>query len=268
MELIFLGSGSAFTMNNRQSNMILVDDDGEIMLIDCGSDIRHGLSQVGLSYKNIKDVYISHLHADHCGGLEWLAFCTKFDPGCERPRLWLNRYLKTDLWNKVLAGGLASLQGEYADIDTYFNLQRTSKDGKFVWNKLSMQMVQTVHVMDGYTIVPSFGLMFLANNKNVFITTDTQFCPEQIMDFYRKADIIFQDCETSPFMSRVHAHYNQLKDLPEEIKSKMWLYHYQDGPLPDATADGFRGFVKQRQIFYFGLESTLHIDGTKIQSKH
>jgi hypothetical protein len=31
----------------------------------------------------------------------------------------------------------------------------------------------------------------------------------------------------------------------------MWLYHYQDGPLPDAKADGFAGFVNQGQTFEF-----------------
>ncbi len=69
MKLTFLGSGSAFTMNNRQSNMIL-EDDGKILLIDCGTDIRHSLHQQDLSYKDIDAVYISHLHADHIGGME------------------------------------------------------------------------------------------------------------------------------------------------------------------------------------------------------
>jgi hypothetical protein len=50
----------------------------------------------------------------------------------------------------------------------------------------------------------------------------------------------------------VHAHYEELKELPAEIKQKMWLYHYSDGVLPDAQADGFAGFVKPRQEFIFG----------------
>ena len=85
----------------------------------------------------------------------------------------------------------------------------------------------------------------------VFLTTDTQFAPSQIMDFYRRASIVFQDCETSPYKSGVHAHYSELKTLPGDIRAKMWLYHYQDGALPDAQADGFAGFVKQGQVFEF-----------------
>jgi len=31
----------------------------------------------------------------------------------------------------------------------------------------------------------------------------------------------------------------------------MWLYHYQDGELPAAVADGFAGFVAKGQVFEF-----------------
>jgi hypothetical protein len=109
--------------------------------------------------------------------------------------------------------------------------------------------------MDGYEIVPSYGLIMRVHSSpsvgEVLLTTDTQFAPNQINDFYKRASVIFQDCETSPYKSGVHAHYSELVTLPVDTKKKMWLYHYQDGPLPDAKADGFAGFVKQGQIFEF-----------------
>ncbi|MCK5607740.1 MBL fold metallo-hydrolase [Candidatus Pacearchaeota archaeon] len=248
MELIFLGSGSAFTMNNRQSNMLLKHN-GKNLLIDCGTDVRHSIQQAGLSHRDIDAVYVSHLHADHVGGLEWLSFLTYFDPGATKPKLYIHRGLKTELWNGTLRGGLGSLQGQVTDLDTFFDTQSCNKIGTFEWEGIQFQMVQTVHIMDAFTIVPSFGLIFKLNEKTVFITTDTQFCPEQIKDFYAMADVIFQDCETSPFESGVHAHWSKLLTLDEDIKSKMWLYHHQDGELPDAKAGGFQGFVEKGQIF-------------------
>ena len=92
------------------------------------------------------------------------------------------------------------------------------------------------------------------------MTTDTQFSPEQIKNFYDMADLIFQDCETGEFESGVHAHYNQLKTLPEKFKKKMWLYHYQDGELPDAKADGFLGLVKMGQVFDYNKPHSLFGD--------
>lgn len=83
------------------------------------------------------------------------------------------------------------------------------------------------------------------------MTTDTQFCLEEFAELYERADIIFHDCETAKVPSGVHAHYQELLTLPERVKSKMWLYGYQPGSLPDANKDGFRGFVKRGQIFDF-----------------
>src|ERR1700733_4386232 len=99
MKLTFIGSGSAFTLgaNNYHSNMLLENAHGERLLIDCGSDARHSLHEAGFSYHDIHDVYISHLHADHAGGLEWLGFTTKFDPTCsEKPNLYISETLVHD----------------------------------------------------------------------------------------------------------------------------------------------------------------------------
>jgi ribonuclease BN (tRNA processing enzyme) len=94
--------------------------------------------------------------------------------------------------------------------------------------------------MDGYSIVPSYGLMIddpdvvigkFNKPAKIFFTGDTQFAPKQLMTFYDQADLIIQDCETSPFKSGVHAHYNELITLPAEIKSKMVLVHYNDNVI-------------------------------------
>src|SRR5215813_8474415 len=71
MKLTFIGTGSAFTMDNFQSNMLL-EDSGKRLLIDAGGDVRFALAKVGLGAKDIDALYISHLHADHIGGIEWL----------------------------------------------------------------------------------------------------------------------------------------------------------------------------------------------------
>ncbi len=77
--------------------------------------------------------------------------------------------------------------------------------------------------------MPSYGLLFEKNRICAFITTDTQFAPNQMKAFRTRADYIFQDCETAPFESGVHTHYEELKTLPDDIKGRMWLYDYQDG---------------------------------------
>ncbi|MDX2165295.1 MAG: MBL fold metallo-hydrolase [Gammaproteobacteria bacterium] len=255
MRLTFLGTGSAFTVgaDNFHSNVILEDGNSHRLLIDCGSDVRHSLHQQELSHHDITDVYISHLHSDHVGGLEWLAFKSKFDGNGsqKKPTIHISEQLVDKLWEHVLSGGLHSLREEVSDLSTYFNVNAVGKKNTFTWQSVKFELVQTEHVYNGKKLVPSFGLFFTINNTHCFFTTDTQFKPEKYKSYYEKADIIFHDCETSECESGVHSHYSRLKTLDPAIKAKMWLYHYDNSVLPDAKKDGFLGFVKKGQSFNF-----------------
>lgn len=252
MKVTPLGCGSAFTMKDFQTN-ILIEHEGKRLLVDAGTDIRFSLAKQGLSYKDINAAYVSHLHADHIGGLEYLAFCSYFDPSCSDITLYGHHRVLDEAWNHVLRGGLRSVQGKVVGLSDYFNVHPVPDNTFFLWQQCVFEIVQAVHIVDGYSVVPSYGLMIShpEKPKRMYITSDVQFAPSQIKDFYAQADIIVQDCETAPYMSGVHAHYKELKTLPPETKAKMWLIHRQDNILIDfkksqeeAVAAGFLGFCE------------------------
>ena len=128
-----------------------------------------------------------------------------------------------------------------------------------MWHGVNFEIVQTVHITAKYSIESSFGLIFTDpdTNKRVYITTDTQFSPEaSMMALYDEADVVIHDCETTPFKSGVHSNYMDMKTLPLEVKSKMWLYHYHDNVIDnwdemdaEARRDGFRGFLPTMAVF-------------------
>jgi hypothetical protein len=217
------------------------------------------------------------------GGLEGMAFL-RYDwantprswrertAGNEAPNLIANHQLLRDLWNKTLSGGLESMEGFVADIGTFFRPIPIKDNQSFKWEGWTCDLIQQVHILTGSTIACTFGLfMSKEGHKSVYFTTDSQHCsPKQMEVFYKKADMIIQDCECTPFMSGVHANYAQLAGYPEansvrlsaDIKAKMWLSHYQDfvsagkdfhGNDCDweakAHGDGFAGFVKVGQTF-------------------
>ena len=249
MFLTFAGVGSAFTdQRYYQSNMVITSKSGKRLLIDCGGDARFSLAELNITHRMIDAVYISHLHADHIGGLEWFGFCTYFTPNCKRPTMYIVNTLVRDLW-RSLRGGMQSHEGIVLNLNSFFEVQATSINDTFEWEGISFAPVQTVHIMNGMKIVPSYGLLITENGKTTFLTTDTQFCPRQIEKFYEKSSVIFHDCETAPYRSNVHAHYNDLATLPDETKKKMWLYHYQPDPVQNPVEDGFRGLVKKGQTF-------------------
>jgi ribonuclease BN (tRNA processing enzyme) len=251
MQLLFLGSGSAHTVggDNFQSNMLLTADSGQHLLIDCGTDIRWSLAKRGLSYRDITDIYVSHLHADHVGGLEYVGFTTKFDPHCRPPRLYLERSLADPLWNHVLRGGMGYVSDTSATLNTFFDVRTVAAHQPFLWQGVPLQPVRTIHVSTSPETVHSYGLLIGEPGERVFLTTDTKYTPDHLAAWYALADVIFHDCETAATRSGIHAHYQDLRQLPRDVRAKTWLYHYQPGPLPDAVADGFLGFVRPGQSF-------------------
>jgi ribonuclease BN (tRNA processing enzyme) len=239
MKFTFIGTGSAFTMQNKQAS-ILIEHNDKRLLIDAGADTRFSLADVGLSYKDLGAVYVTHLHSDHTGGLEYLAFTSYFDPSFEdKISLFGNGSLLNELWDNTLKGGLKSIQGKRTTLEDFFDVHKVKRNGNFVWEGITFQPVQTVHIMDEYSIVSSYGLMITApNGKKIFYTSDTQFNPNQIRDFYAQADAIIQDCETLPFCTGVHANYTELETLNEDVKRKMCFVHFQDNVL--AALDEWR----------------------------
>ena len=145
---------------------MLVEATEGLLLIDCGSDARHSLAKQGLTALDITNVYISHLHADHIGGLEWLGIVSYFartrnDPSL-KPRLHIRRTLMEDLWQS-LHGGMGTIEGHVANLSTYFDVRPIERNGSFEFADTLFQTVQVVHYYDGYEIVPTYALLFECN---------------------------------------------------------------------------------------------------------
>lgn len=295
MKITILGCGNAFSTKNFNNCILLEDkmsaehvDAGKTrrLLIDAGWALPFMLKNSNIDVKSITDVYISHRHSDHIGGLEFLGF-SRYDfvnkPSVatpDSPTLICNENLMGEVWES-LKGGMSCLEGIDATIGTYWNLQPISPNQKFFWCGWECRLVQQIHIMAGSMITNTFGLiMKKPGHQTVYFVTDSQHCsPRQAEIFYEEADIIFQDCEligvdmsneTMRFCSNVHANYAQLAGyknvnavrLPGHIKAGMWLTHYQDFKDDNvdffgnpcnwderAKEDGFLGFVHVGQTF-------------------
>lgn len=302
MKIKVLGCGNAFTANNYNQQFLL-EENGRKMLVDCGWTTRYALLNSNINMNDIDDIYISHLHADHIGGLECMAFL-RYD-WINRPqrysdgigylatahngknhnyatRLYGNENLLKELWDKSLRGGLESMEGFVARLDTFFEPNPVKPNDYFMWEGWKCELIQQIHIMTGNTISNTYGLfMSKEGHKSIYFTTDSQHCsPRQMEIFYKKADIIIQDCECvgldtttkiSKFYSGVHANYAQLAGyesansikLSDDIKNKMFLSHYQDFVLEGldfygnecdwnklAKEDGFKGFLKVKDTIH------------------
>jgi ribonuclease BN (tRNA processing enzyme) len=257
MKITFLGTGGAFCFadENYQSN-IFIEDNDDNLLVDCGTTFREAFKAIGHKVEDVKKIFITHNHADHTGDMEYVGFKTYFTLGFpfgeHKPELYGHYQTLEDLWFSNLSGGMRSLQGETATLETYFDTVYLDGNDSFEIGDTTIDIIQTVHVVDDRKIVPSHGLMMNANDKKIFFTGDCQMAPNQMRTFYNQADVIFHDAELAEYPNSVHAQYHELKKLPDAIKSKMYLYHYTKSEnMPDAVADGFLGFVDRGDSFEY-----------------
>ena len=101
MNVLILGIGDAFTRRSFGSSALIraPGDPGGFVLIDCPDPIHRVLLEAttiaGEAWKadasNIDDILLTHLHGDHCNGLESFGFYRRVlrlrDPKMIRPRL-------------------------------------------------------------------------------------------------------------------------------------------------------------------------------------
>lgn len=69
MQLRFLGSGDAFGSGGRYNTCMFVETEQTAFLIDCGASSLIAMKRFGVHPNDVDTILVTHLHADHFGGL-------------------------------------------------------------------------------------------------------------------------------------------------------------------------------------------------------
>ncbi len=243
--LQWLGTGGGLNLALGNTSFTLRADSARTLLVDCGFTVPGRLIELN-EIATVSDILITHLHADHIGGLETLGFYRRFISahlGDKRPILHLpSDELAHALWENALKAGLGHTRDAdgtpiEATLDTYYQLH-VGLNVK-VEGLPEISLFQTPHVHDSY----SYGLHI---GDDIFYSGDTIELPPH------GPRLIFQDCQFGPSApSEIHISYERLRDeLPPEVKQKVHLVHLATGYEKfDAQADGFAGFVEPGQSF-------------------
>lgn len=259
MKLHVLGSGGAFSDKFGNTQFYIENEYPETsLLFDCGISHMENTLHCNFDRSKIQNIFISHLHDDHVAGLGTLALMHYFMPNFyKKPNLYIHISLIGALWQR-LAPGLETIEdgrlakGKYkCDINDFFNVKVIDSNSVFHLGNMTCRPVQTIHVVHGAEFMNSYGLEITdeSTNKRILFTSDTQFAPDQLRNRQKTVDIIIHDCETG-FRSGVHAHLDDLKTLPKEIREKIYICHYGDNieAIEESIKDEFKGVLKRKMI--------------------
>lgn len=67
-----LGCGSATPTSRHNPSSQVVDFRDKLFMIDCGEGAQVNMRRMGLKFSRLNNIFISHLHGDHCFGLPGL----------------------------------------------------------------------------------------------------------------------------------------------------------------------------------------------------
>jgi len=217
-----LGVGDAFSALHY-SSCLAIEHDGERILIDCPHPIRKILRESGprLDVADFRAVVLTHLHADHCSGLEGWGYFSFFALK-KKAELYAHSLVIDRLWPGHLAAGMEQLMpaadqpAEAKELEDYFSVNQLDLAEAVQIGPFSVECRRTIHH------VPTTALRIRAGDRCLGYSADTAF-DEGLIDWLSEADLIIHETNFG-----VHTPYEKLASLPEELRGRMRLIHYPD----------------------------------------
>ncbi|MBI5017667.1 MAG: MBL fold metallo-hydrolase [Deltaproteobacteria bacterium] len=254
MEILPLGVGDAFAKTLFQTNFLVRPADGEPFLLDCGQTASRAMARLALDPRLAGRVVLSHLHADHIGGLEELGFTGRFRWG-QRPVLWVPRSVLPFLWDHALMAGmgqrLRAPDGQFfeADLDTYFEVRPVVPAEPFAMGSVEVTAFPTPHTAGRPSV--GYRLEDRATGGAVLLTCDSRFHRRNLERWGDGARAVFHDCQLVSNGSHIHTTLDELLTLEPGWQERIHLVHYADEWPVWEGRTGLMRFAKEGEAYRF-----------------
>jgi ribonuclease BN (tRNA processing enzyme) len=202
---------------------------------------------MGVGLDEIDGVFISHLHADHVGGLEELTFRMKFIHG-RKLKLFLPEALTGLIWEQTLRGGLENIEEGMTGLEDYYDVVPLMAGTPHeIVPGFTVEVLPTRHIPHK----PSFALIV---NGGLYYSTDSRFDLERLTDLVerRNCKYILHDCQLFD-PGTVHATLSELLTLSDVVQKRILLMHYGDDMESFIGRTGNMTFMRQQELYEFEI---------------
>jgi len=243
MKYTVLGSGSCVPDSRKNSSGGLLEINGILILVDCGTGVLHTIPGTGYDYKEIDVVCLTHLHLDHVNDFGALLFALSHDPECKRKKELLI------IAPKGFSQFYENLKRLYGDtLENSFDVViREMGNEDFDYGDINIQTLQTFHTEN------SIGFRFTYKGKVVCISGDTGY-NDNIIALCKNADLAVLECS---FPQKLHEgiHLNPIlisKILAKADVKKVLLTHLyphtEDYPIIEYITREYDGDITIVQV--------------------
>lgn len=231
--VLVLGVGNAFTRTAFNSSFLLIAG-GVVVAIDCPGPFGRVLHDAGVrsglhfDVGDIRHIVLTHLHGDHCNGLEEVGYTLRYVlPGEHRAHLYLLPENVGPLWERRLSAVMATGtdpagQRVARTLEDYFTPHPWEEDQPCRLAGADAPPLE-FHIRRTLHPVPCFGFRVSYKGATLGYSADTPFDPK-LLAFLGQADLLIH--ESSP--GSAHTPLEALEALDASVRDRMMLIHLAD----------------------------------------
>jgi ribonuclease BN (tRNA processing enzyme) len=220
MRVKFLGCGDAFGSGGRFNTCFLVERDASSFLIDCGASAMISIRHFDVDPNRIGAILLSHLHADHFGGL---------------PFFILDAQLVSRRTLPLLIAGPKGLNDRFLALMEAHFPGSTNIERKFPVELIEIEPDLATRISPGLQVTgfgvvhpsgtPSLALRIECDGKTIAYTGDTEWV-DTLLAAGCDADLLIAEAYTYERKVRFHLDYATLREkLPLMKAERIVLTH-------------------------------------------